>query len=274
MKRKFILIAGTLALSGLLLTACGAGEKDEPTAPSATLPAVETQAPEPSAAVPTAETPVPGNAGKPQPLPEVPAPPVEAASQAITFPYASPDTPLDINSFNSYTGLYLEDGSDLEIAGVSSLVLTNTSEQCVDYAKILLTGSKTIQEFVVSGLEAGAVVVVQEAGKAPAVEQEYKSAAADVALTEYFDRAEGILELSETAEGKLKVTNLSGTDIPCVRIFYKFYDSEAGMYMGGITYVAKLEGLEAGASMEVQPSHYAAGSSQVVMAKIYDEVGG
>ena len=42
------------------------------------------------------------------------------------------------------------------------------------------------------------------------------------------------------------------------------------VYVGGITYTAKLVELKAGKSIVVTPSHYYAGFSKVLMVKTYD----
>ena len=68
------------------------------------------------------------------------------------------------------------------------------------------------------------------------------------------------------------MTNISGVDIPCVRIFYKFHMEDVDVFVGGITYTAKLENLAADETRTVRPSHYAKGNSRIVMVKIYDTV--
>lgn len=215
------------------------------------------------------ETPEPTQAPKPV-QPQVPDVPETTEPEVISFPYTIPNTTLEIETVNSYDGIYVEDGSDIEISGVSAIILRNTGDQCVDYTKIQMRGSKTDFEFVASGIEAGATVAVMESGKAPAVAQDYEQITAEVALTDKFERSEGIIEVRETEESRLEITNKSGKDIPCVRIFYKFYMEDEQMYVGGITYTAKITDLKAGTSVEVAPSHYALGGSKVIMVKTYD----
>lgn len=204
--------------------------------------------------------------------PHGPDSPAATVPENISFPYAIPNTTLEIVTINSYDGIYVEDGSDIEIAGVSAIILKNTGKQCIDFTKIQMIGSKTNLEFVASGIEAGATVAVMESGKAPAVAQDYQHITAEVALTDRFERSEGIVEVKETEKGGLEITNVSGKDIPCVRVFYKFYMEEAQMYVGGITYTAKITDLKADTSINVAPSHYAQGGSRVVMVKTYDTV--
>ena len=203
----------------------------------------------------------------PEPKPVTPSAPQQ---EFLNFPCTVPGTDLVVESVRSYDGLYLEDGSDAEIKGVASIILKNTGKDYVDLATVILTGTEASYEFVAVSLEPGASMVVQEAHKAPAVSQSYTSAAADVALTGAFELSETALKLEDTADGRIQVTNISGRDIPCVRLFYKFYMTPENVYVGGITYTVKLVDLKAGASVQVAPSHYVAGNSRIVMAKLYD----
>ncbi len=207
--------------------------------------------------------------------PAIPAVPPKTSSaetefQGVTFPYAIPDTPLVIETIKSYDGIYLEDGSDIEISGVSAIILRNAGNECVEYVKIQMAGSKTNLSFVASGLEPGASVAVMEAEKAPAVSQDYDQITAEIAFAAEFERSEEILQVQDTEDGQLEVTNKSNKDIPCVRVFYKFYMEDKQVYVGGITYTTKITNLKAGDSVNVSPSNYSVGSSKVIMVKTYD----
>ena len=289
MKKRIWLMAAALALI-VLAAALMLNGKKEPSAP-VTQPqttAVQTTAAETTAAPaessaaattqPVTETVTEQTEPAPQtqapeiqtqpPYVEPPAPP-ETESPWLEFPIVIPEYELEIQAVRSYDGIFLEDGSDTPISGVAALLVTNRGEKCIDLAKLKLTGEKTVYSFTVTGLESGATAVVMEEGKAPAVEQRYEAVQSEAAQTDFFEMSEGILSVEEDGDA-LKVTNLSDRDLPCVRIFYKFYLADAEAYVGGITYTAKLLDLKAGASMTVRPSHYAVGSSRVIMAKIYE----
>ena len=92
----------------------------------------------------------------------------------------------------------------------------------------------------------------------------------DQAETDEFEMSEDKVRVEETGEGSLRITNLTDEEIPCVRIFYKFYMEEEQTYVGGITYTAKVTGLSAGGSQTVTPSHYSSGNSLVMMVRTYD----
>ena len=191
-------------------------------------------------------------------------------SKEISFPYTIPETDLVVDSVNSYDGLFLEDGSDTKISGIAAVIVKNTGNQCIDYAEISMKGSQTDYLFILSHLESNAAIVVQEAKKALCVSQTYDRITAEPAFSEEFEMSEDQLRIRETSDNQLEVKNLTDQAIPCVRIFYKFYLEEEQVYVGGITYVAKITNLKPGATVQVAPSHFAVGSSRIVMVKTFE----
>lgn len=186
------------------------------------------------------------------------------------FPYAIEGTALTVQNISSYDGIFLEDGSDGEVTGVAAMVVENTGDTNVEYAAITISCNGETLEFDASDLPAGATVVVQEKNKTPYQSGTYTDCSAVVAEMGDFEMSEDQVKVEETENGSLLVTNLTDEEIPCVRIFYKFYMEDEETYVGGITYTAKLTGLAAGASQTVTPSHYAAGSSRIMMVRTYD----
>lgn len=186
------------------------------------------------------------------------------------FPYAIEGTELTVQNISSYDGIFLEDGSDGEVTGVAAMVVENTGDTNVEYAAITISCNGETLEFDASDLPAGATVVVQEKNKTPYQSGTYTDCSAVVAGMGDFEMSEDQVKVEETESGSLLVTNLTDEEIPCVRIFYKFYMADEETYVGGITYTAKLTGLSAGASQTVTPSHYAAGNSRIMMVRTYD----
>lgn len=186
------------------------------------------------------------------------------------FPYAIEGTELTVQNISSYDGIFLEDGSDGEVTGVAAMVVENTGDTNVEYAAITISCNGETLEFDASDLPAGATVVVQEKNKTPYQSGTYTDCSAVVAEMGDFEMSEDQVKVEETESGSLLVTNLTDEEIPCVRIFYKFYMADEETYVGGITYTAKLTGLSAGASQTVTPSHYAAGNSRIMMVRTYD----
>lgn len=235
-----------------------------PVAPAAPEPSEETtMAPEQTE--PPQATTAPTSPSEPLPVTE----PTGGAS-SVSLPYEIPDTGLVIAKVAAYDGIFLEDGSNEEITGVAAVVLTNTADTAVEFARITLTAGTETWEFRASAIPAGATVVLQEANRTSFRETAYTDCRADVATLPELEMSSDQVEVTENGGNSLTVTNLTGANISTVRVFYKYYLEDMDAYVGGIAYTAKVENLEAGASVQITPSHYASGSSRVVMVRTYD----
>lgn len=191
-------------------------------------------------------------------------------SDKISLPYTIPDTGLVIEKFAGYDGVFIEDGSDSSISGVTAMVLTNKGKRAAEYVNISVKRNGKELKFEASAIPAGATVVVQEAGKTSYKKGTYTECSADVAPIESFEMSKDSVKVKDNGDNSLTVTNLTDSTIPCVRVFYKFYMEDESAYVGGITYTAKLTGLEAGKSQKITPSHFVSGSSRIMMVRTYD----
>lgn len=188
----------------------------------------------------------------------------------ISCPYAVSGTTLTIQKIGGYSGVFIEDGSDEDISDVTALLLENTGDINVEYVSLTLNRDGETLEFEASDIPAGASVVVQEKNKAAYQDGTYSDCDAMSAELDTFEMSEDQVKVEETEDGSLKVTNLTSEEIPCIRIFYKFYMEDENAYIGGITYTAKLTEVAAGSSQTVRPSHYSAGYSKITMVRTYD----
>lgn len=262
----------TLPLETTQLQMTGTGPEENPSTALTTL-STETTAPgettEPEQTEPAETKP---KETEPPVKPTVPPEPTETGRVLVTFPYVIPDTELVIRYVDSYSGIFIEDGSDVEANGITAMVVTNLSNTHIEYANISLTRNGKVLAFSLSALPAGATMVVQEANATAYTDGEYYDCVCEVAEIETLEMSESLLRVEEDENGALVVTNLTDKTIPTIRIFYKFYMSDEDVYVGGITYTAKIQDLGGGASCVVSPSHYLAGGSQVVMVRTYDTV--
>lgn len=220
----------------------------------------------------TTEPTVPETTKKPTshtPATKPPKPTTEPV-KTLSFPYKIPGTSLVIRKLDSYDGPFLEDGSDRDVSGVCAMVVKNAGSKAVEYAKITLTQGDRTLSFTVSGLRAGASTVAQEAKAASYSKEKYNECTAEVAELSSFEMSSDAVKVTENEDGTLNVTNLTQQTIPCVRVFYKFCMTPGSIYVGGITYTAKLTDLAPGQTQQVTASHYASGFSEVIMVRTYD----
>lgn len=195
-----------------------------------------------------------------------------AEGKELSFPYTIPGSSLVIHKVDSYNGVFLEDGSDRSVSGICTLVLTNSGSTDVEYADISLVQGKRTLLFKATVLRAGCTVVVQEASAALYEEGAYTSCTADVAEVAKLEMSSDKVQILENADGSLTVTNLTNQAIGGIRIFYKFCLTKGSVYVGGITYTAKVENLAPGGTQTVFPNHFSYGSSEVVMVRLYDSL--
>ena len=197
--------------------------------------------------------------------------PTPTAPIDITFPYEVSGCDLTIRMIESYDGIFLEDGSDEEVTGITVMVLENTGNQAIEYAEIIARGTVGELTFECTDLPAGGVAVVQEKNKTAYKDGvKWRTCEAAISSLDVLEMSEDKVEVAEDESGSLVVRNISEADIPCVRVFYKFYSEEEGTYVGGITYVVKITDLAAGAETVVTPSHYAQGYSRIMMVRTYE----
>lgn len=189
---------------------------------------------------------------------------------SLSFPYAISGTDLVIQSVRSYDGVFLEDGSNQDVTGISTMVLVNNGQTGIEYAEITLNQGSTVLRYRATSIPAGATLVVQEATAAKHVNLKYTACSANVAAASTFEMSESKVKVEEIENGKLLVTNLTNETISRVRVFYKFAFEKGKIYVGGITYTAELTALKPGQSAKLTASHFAAGSSEVIMVRTYE----
>ena len=188
----------------------------------------------------------------------------------VSSNYNTPDASLTIQRINGYSGIFIEDGSDKEVKNVAAIQFKNTSKQVVEYAQIELYNGDKKLVFEVSTLPANSSAVVME--KSKTTFDSSKNVTYGKSTVAYTDKLEKSSDIKYKVldNNGIEVTNKSKKDIGCVRVFYK-YKSEEGYYVGGITYVAKVNNLKAGTSETIYPSHFATDGGQVMMVKTYDK---
>ena len=182
--------------------------------------------------------------------------------------YEVNDADIKIQHINSYSGIFIEDGSDVEVDNVAAIQVKNTSKKALEFAQIQIYNGNKKLVFDVSSLPANSSAVIMEKNKAPL--DKSKSITYGGTTGGYTDKLEkaSTIKYQKVDNNGIKVTNKSNKNIPCVRIFYKYKSSE-GYYIGGITYTAKINNLKAKESQTIYPSHFDSDGGEIMMIKTY-----
>ncbi len=182
------------------------------------------------------------------------------------------DNDLEILDVGSYTGAYVEDGSDEVLSGILMLKVVNNGENAVEYAKLTMDIAGQTAEFGISTLKPGATIVLLEKNRMTYDRDADYSAAA--VICENLAVFQEPLELHEDKikvqilDGAINVTNISGEDVAGrIAIYYK--NTAAGIYYGGITYRVILEnGLKAGEIRQLMADHFSDTGSEIMFVTI------
>lgn len=165
------------------------------------------------------------------------------------------DPNLTVNAVGSYTGNFLEDGSDEPVADVASILITNNSAQMLQVGQVTFQVNDTeTATFKVTNLPAGTSALVMEQNR-----REYKedddysygntaTAYIDTPSLES-DKFDIVME-----NGKVRVNNKTDQAYSRVYVYYK-YVQLGGSYKGGITYRTPVENVPANGSAEAVAGH-------------------
>lgn len=193
-----------------------------------------------------------------------------AGRKQLSFPYKDQASKVTVKKVSSYDGYFLEDGSDHEVNNLAVLVLENTGKMEIEYIAVTLSSDSETYHFEGSVLPVGSQIVLQEKDGKAFGDYNWESCKVDYGDIEAWDMVSDLVSCKERADDSIEITNVSGTDIPCLRVFYKHYLEEENAYLGGITYNAKITEVKAGEGMIIRPSHYKSGESKVVFIRSYE----
>lgn len=172
------------------------------------------------------------------------------------FPYTIDNTHLIISKIDSYDGEYLEDGTNSNIQGVSTILIKNSGSENIEYALVKIIQGNVTYQYKITDLPAKGSMVVQEMNKQPYQEGVYSSITAEVAYIDSFDKLDKVIQITENDDNSITIKNLTKKDISSLRIFYKYYMKDEKVYVGGITFNSHIENLKAGSKQTINPSHY------------------
>ena len=177
---------------------------------------------------------------------------------------------LEIEKFGSYTGVYMEDGSDEIVGNIAMILVKNTGEEYIQYAEVTVACGETEGFFTLSTLFPGeSMVVLEQSRKAYGDFKGTVNAIAEnvAVFSEVPTLYEDQLKV-QGLNGALNITNISGKDITeTISIYYK--NSSSDMLYGGITYRVQITGgLKAGEIKQIISDHFSEAGSRIMFVTL------
>lgn len=190
----------------------------------------------------------------------------EKEGEALSFPCTLEGYGLVLEKLAPYDGIFLEDGTGRKVSRVAMLQVKNGGSLPVEYCELGLSFAGEELLFSLSALPAGATVLVQEKTGKALPDSPPLGAVATVIPRDRLELSEDRVKVKDNGDGSLTVTNLTGEDLSEVRIFYKY--CKEGVYLGGIAFSLRVNGLSAKKSVTLKPAHFTSGECRVVMVQI------
>lgn len=188
----------------------------------------------------------------------------------VSFPCEIPGYNITIEKMGPYSGMFVEDGSNANIQNVAMLLVKNNGDFPVEYTQIRVVCGQVELLFDISALPAGEKLVVQEKTGKTTLEDKATAVSALVVQQADMEMSRDKVRVTDNGDNTLTIQNLTNETISTVRVFYKYYMKNEGIYVGGIAFTVRITRLAPSASVTVQPSHYTSQTSQVVMVLTYD----
>lgn len=181
------------------------------------------------------------------------------------------DSNLIIEKVGSYTGNYLEDGSDEPIEKVAAIIISNTSDKMLQVGVLpLKLVTKENATFRVTNLLPHTSALVLESNKRKYSDKDDYSYG--TVVNAYLDAPDLLEDKFEVIKenGNLKLKNKTDKTYKKVYVYYKYVQS-GGAFMGGITYRVPFENIEGKKTVTSVANHFSANTSVIVDVQIAEE---
>lgn len=187
-------------------------------------------------------------------------------SGELTFPYLIPESGLVIEGFMSYSGTYMEDGTDDAVSDVTGLMLYNPTERMVRFGAFALEQDSKQLYFFVYCLPPESRCLVLEKNRQRYTKQSITQCRQ---LNVRWDYQElNTEQVQFVGFGKtLTVVNL-GQEQRHVALWYKQYDRKKECFLGGVAYSAYAFRLKPQEQRTLTPEYYDAASAKVVAVEL------
>ena len=177
---------------------------------------------------------------------------------------------LQVVKIGSYSGLFVEDGSNDVLSRILMVIVKNCGDKTVQYAEIEMTDGENTAYFSLSTLPPGESVVLLEKNRMSYADGKDLTEVTikNVAIFQQEPTlCEDLLQIQEL-NGFLNVTNISGKDIDGnIVIYYK--NAASDLLYGGITYRVTIKGgLSKDEVRQITASHFTPKGSRIMWVTV------
>jgi hypothetical protein len=201
-----------------------------------------------------------------EPVVETPEPGSEEERYQLQQP--SEYLQISCDSVAIYNGEFVESGRDEPVTDVAAILVTNKSEQYLDYVKLIYKVDGNEAVFVISGLPSGkSAWVLEDNGLKATSESEFvfSKVGTPPAYLDHVVRTPKEIEIKFN-ENNLMVKNISDETLNVIVYYRQVYQD--GKFLGGIAYKQTFENLEPGQSATDVAGHMIEDWSSIIRVDV------
>ena len=208
---------------------------------------------------------VSGNTNQPENLPNSSNITIEPVEAPDIEDKAFLDGIVTVEKVGRYAGIFMEDGSDEIVSDVFAITIVNNSDKMLQYAQVVITCGGENYVFDMSTIPAGARAQVLEKEKKPVPKDLSGAQTVLNTITEFQEEPSLYPQVFEITalNHSIDIKNISKNNID--GDIYVYYKTKVGdLYMGGITYRAKVSDLASGEEKSAYAGHFYENDSEIL----------
>ena len=192
---------------------------------------------------------------------------IRLSPPAGSFPMEVEGTHLTVTQLSGYTGPFWENDKGMVVKNAAAILVENTGDLLAAEGAVILQWAGTTMVFELEGIPPGAQVLILEKDA-----QTYAAGMPSACYgwcREEYPEDMGHVVVSAVTQGGMEVTNRTAATIPAVDIWYKGYDPEGDIYLGGYSRSYRVEQLRPGESRWIHPPGFYGNSGKVIGISIW-----
>lgn len=182
--------------------------------------------------------------------------------ECLQFPFEIPGTTLIAEQIVSYDGLHTVGDKTGNVSNVAALMLYNYGEDGITEALVQLQAGQVHFAFEADTIPAGARILVPEQDGKEFGPKEFTACSGSQSVDDSDWLMEQRIQLAYPQMGEVVVSNLTGSRLTGICLYYKTYYQDMDFYVGGKTQMYYIQTLEPGEYIRIYPYNYALGYSK------------
>lgn len=191
--------------------------------------------------------------------------------EELSFPYSIEGTDLLIERVVSYDGPFIEDDSNREMNNITAILLRNTGDTGIAYARIAFVSQDTVYYFFAEDIPANSSALVLDSEGKQFRREGFYYCVADAQIDNSSWLKEEYLQIETVGMDTISITNITEKPLLNVQIYYKNDYASGRFCLGGRAHKAVVESIAPGETLQIKPAFFAGPHSRILRICLKEE---